>query len=121
MRLKSVLDSHIHFTLPSDSASDKVKFKLDVIAAAIETAYAIPTGSPFTSELVLVGDEAGKNNLLGLADIPAINSTVSTVYQCRLTRVAASSDDYAFETYIDFNDSHYKKDTVGSLTEDTKV
>lgn len=121
MKLNSVLDTHIHYTIPSDSASDRIKFQVDVIAAGIGSDFAVPTGSPFSAEAVLDGTEAGKHNLLCIADIPASNPTVSSVYIMRLTRIAASADDYANEVYVNFIDCHYQKDTIGSLQEDSKV
>lgn len=120
MKLNSILDNHIHGTLPSNSTGDKIKWQLDVIAAGIGEAWAVPTGSPFTSEKTLSGTEANKHNLFELADIPAVNTTVSSAYICRMTRIAASSDDYSPEVYLIFNDSHYQKDTIGSRLETSK-
>ena len=119
-KLNTVIDNHIHWTIPSDSVDDKVNFQLDVIAAGIGADYAVPAGSPFTSEYTLDGTESGKHKLLEIADIPASNTTISSVYICRLGRIAASSLDYAPEVYITFNDGHYLKDTLGSRLEDSK-
>jgi len=120
-KLNTILDNHIHWTIPSDSASDKIKFQLDVIAAGINEAFAVPPGSPFTSEHTLSGDESGGHKLLDLADIPAVNTTPSTIYIARLTRIAASSSDYSSDVYILFNDSHYMIDTpAGSRQEGSK-
>ena len=47
----------------------------------------------------------------------AVNTTVSSVYICRLTRIAASSDEYGNEVYLIFNDAHYQKDSLGSKEE----
>jgi hypothetical protein len=121
MKLNTVLDIHIHYTLPSDSATDRIKFQADVIAAGIGSDYAVPSGSPFSAEAVLDGTEAGKHNMLEIADVPASNTTVSSIYIIRLTRIAASAADYAPEVYVNFVDCHYQKDTVGSLSEGTKV
>jgi len=120
MQLNTVLDNHIHWTIPTNSASDQFQFQLDVIAASIGSAFAVPTGSPFTVEKTLSGAEAGKHNYLELADIPAANTTVSSIYICRLTRIAATANEYGSDVYILFNDSHYIKDTVGSRTETAK-
>jgi hypothetical protein len=121
MKLNTVLDAHVHYTLPSDSASDRIKFQIDVIAAPIGSDYAAPAGTPFSAEVVLDGTEAGKHNLIEVADIPAVNTTVSTIYICRLTRVAASASDYAPVVYVTFVDCHFQKDTSGSLAEDSKT
>lgn len=120
MELNSVIDNHIHWTIPSDNAGDNIKFQLDVIAAGIDVDFAVPAGSPFTNEYTLVGNESGRHKLLQLANIPAINSTVSSVYICRLTRIASTAPSYGNEVYVTFNDSHYIKDMVGSREEDAK-
>jgi hypothetical protein len=119
-KLFSYLGSHIHWTLPSNSAGDRIKFQLDVIAAPVNEFYAVPAGSPYTVEHVLDGTEYGKHRVLGVASVPEVNTTVSTIYQCRLTRVVASANDYAGEVYLDYNDSHIQKDTVGSILEWSK-
>lgn len=77
MELNSVLDNHIHWTIPTNSASkQKFQFQLDVIAAGVGAAFAVPAGSPFSAEHTLDGTEAGKHNLLELANIPGVNTTV---------------------------------------------
>lgn len=121
MKLNTILDNHVHWTLPSDSTGDRIKFQLDVIGAGIGEAFAVATGSPFTSETLLAGNESGRHNLFDLADIPAMNTTVSAMYMCRMTRIAASADDYSPRVYVLFNDSHYQRDTpAGSRQEDSK-
>ena len=121
MLLNSVLEGHIHYTVPSNSAGDKFKFQLDVIAAGIGDPFSIPTGSPFTAEATLSGNEAGRHNYLDFGDIPAINSTVSSLYIMRLSRIAASSDEYTPRVYVLFKDSHYQRDTpAGSRAEGIK-
>ena len=94
MKLSTILDNHIHWSISGDDADDRFQFQLDVIAAAIDVAFAVPTGSPFTMEKVLVGNETGKHNYLDLAEIPAFNTTVSSLALCRLTRIAATQDEY---------------------------
>ena len=116
MELLTVLDSHIHWQIPSDSVGDKIKFQLDVIFANKFEDYAVLTGSPFSGEATLDGTESGKHNKLDVAAMPAVNTNISTIFVCRLTRVAASSDDYANEVYVDFNDSHIETDTPGGST-----
>lgn len=121
MLLNSILDSHIHFILPNTTdIGDKFKFQLDVIVAGVNGTFAVPTGSPFTAEHTVAADDDSKHRLLGLGDIPASNTTVSSLYTCRLTRIAASADEYASDVYIKYIDSHYQKDSIGSKTEYTK-
>ena len=121
MKLNTVLDNHVHGTLPSNDAGKKVKWQLDVIAAGIGSSWAVVDGSPFTREFTLKGTEAHRHNMLDLADIPAVNTTVSTIYICRLTRINATSDDYGSDVYLVFNDCHYKKDSSGSYAEGYKL
>ena len=119
MKLNSPLDFHIHWTIPSDDAGKRFAFKLDVIAAGVNETFAVPTGSPFTgADVELAVGDSGKHNLAEIATIPAVNTSVSTLYQCRLTRVApASGTDYGSDVYVLFNDSHYMKDALGSKSE----
>lgn len=115
MMLNSILNHHIHFILPNTTnIGDKFQFQLDVIAAGINVAFAIPTGSPFTGEHTIVAGDNTTHRMLGIADVPAVNTTISTAYSCKLTRIAASANEYGSEVYIKFSDGHYEKDVVGS-------
>jgi hypothetical protein len=120
-KLNSVLEDHLHGTIPTDDSGKKIQWQLDVIAAGIGEDWAVVAGSPFTNEMTLTGAQAGKHNYFDIAEIPAVNTTVSSVYICRLTRIAASSDEYGSEVYLIYNDAHYMKDTIGSLNETSKV
>lgn len=120
MVLNSILENHIHYTTPSDGTGDSFKFQLDVIAAGIGGTWAVPTGSPYSTEVLMSGDFTGEHQLEDIAEIAAVNTTVSTLYKCKLTRIAASGTEYAGEVYIDFADCHYQIDQVGSRTEMTK-
>jgi hypothetical protein len=121
MKLNTILDFHIHFSLPNTTdISDKFKFQLDVVAAPIGGQWAEPTGTPFTAEHTIVANDNTYHRIMDIADIPAVNTTVSTVYKCKLTRIAASGDEYGSEVYVTFADSHYEKDTMGSATESAK-
>jgi hypothetical protein len=122
MKLNTVIDSHMHFMTPTDGSGtpDRFQFQLDVIAAAIDGSWAVPTGSPFTSEHIIAADYTNKHKLLEIANIPASNSTVSTLYSCKLTRIAATQDEYGSEVYVKYTDSHYQKNTMGSRQENVK-
>jgi len=122
MKLNTILDCHIHFTLPNTTnIGDKFKFQLDVIAAGIDTQWAVPASSPFTAEHTIVANDDTYHRLLEIADIDSSNDTVSTIYKCKLTRVDASSDEYGSDVYVLFIDCHYEKDTMGSQVEGAKV
>ena len=120
MVLNSVLDQHIHYSVPTDGTGDSFKFQLDVICAGIGSAWAKPTESPWTKEVLMGSDYTGIHNLEDIADIDGCNTTVSTLYKCKLTRVAVTGLEYAGEVYIDFADCHYQKDTIGSRQEGAK-
>jgi len=118
--LNSILDQHIHYMTPTDGTGKRFKFQLDVIAAGIQGSWAVPTGSPFTKEVTMSGDYSNAHQLTDIADIPAVNTTVSSLYTCKLTRIAASTDEYSGEVYIKFIDGHYQLDSLGSESETSK-
>lgn len=121
MKLNTVLDNHIHFVLPdTTNIGDKIVWQLDVVVAGIGETWAVPTGSPFTSTHTVAADDNTKHRLLEIGDIPASNSTVSTVYKCKLTRIDGTATEYASEVYLEFTDCHYQKDTIGSRQEGAK-
>ena len=121
MKLNTIIDNHFHFILPNTTnIGDKWKFQLDVIGASVDVAFAVPTGSPFTAEHTIVANDNTHHRLFELADIPAINSTVSTLYSCVLTRIGATANEYASEVYVKYIDCHYQKNSMGSLTHTTK-
>jgi hypothetical protein len=118
MKLNTVLDVHIHFTLPNTTdVGHKIVWQLDVIATAINGTWAVPTGSPFTATHTVAAGDNTKHRLLDIADIPAVNSEVSTIYKCKLTRIDGTATEYASEAYLEYIDCHYEKDTLGSKTE----
>lgn len=115
MKLSTILNNHIHFILPNTTnIGDKFKFQLDVIVAGINVAFAAPAGTPFTAEHTIVANDNTTHRLLNIANVPAANTTISTLYSCRFTRVAASANEYASEVYIKYIDCHYEKDSTGS-------
>lgn len=120
MKISTVLSEHIHYMTPSDGTGDKFKFQLDVIAAPLDGTWAVPTGSPFTKEVSMTTDLSNTHKLEEIAAIPAVNTTVSTLYKCKLTRIAASANEFAGEMYLEFTDGHYEKDTMGSRLKDVK-
>ena len=120
MKLNTILDQHMHYITPTDGTGDRFNFQVDVIAASINANWAVPTGSPFTAEHLIAGDYSNKHKLFELADIPPMNTTISTLYKCKVERIAASGDEYAGEIYVEFLDGHFQKNSLGSLGEDTK-
>ena len=110
--LNQILYEHIHFTPASDGTGKKFKFQLDVIAAGINGVWAVPTGSPFVGEKTMASDLSGTHSVLGFEDIPAVNTTVSTLYKMKLTRIAASvvEDEFDGEVFVEFMDGHVKRD-----------
>lgn len=122
MKLNTPLDLHFHYILPNTTnIGNKIKFRADVVAAPVNGTMAIPAGSPYSLEFAVAADDNTKPRIAELADIAAVNTTVSTIYYIKLTRVAASANDYAGEVYVITADCHYQKDTLGSLQEGSKV
>jgi len=121
MKLNTVLDNHIHFILPNTTTiGRKFVFQLDVIAAGIHGVWAVPAGSPFTATHIVAADDDISHGFLGIGDIPASNTTVSSVYKCRLTRIDGEAVEYGSEVYLEFSDCHYQKNTMGSRQENAK-
>jgi len=121
MKLNTILDCHIHFILPNTTdIGDKFQFQIDVIAAGINGQFAVPTGSPFSSEHTIVANDNTHHRILDIADIPASNTTVSSLYTFRLTRIAASSDEYGSRVYVKYIDCHCQIDDRGSQDETSK-
>ena len=121
MELNTVLDDHIHFILPNTTnIGDKFQFQLDVVAAGVNGEFAAPSGSPFTNEYTVQASDNTIHRIFDIANIPASNTTVSTIYKCKLTRISASANEYGSEVYLLFTDCHYKKDMIGSHQEYVK-
>ena len=121
MELLTALSDHIHWSVPSNDAGKKFKFQLDVIAAGVDEAFAVTAGSPYTVETTLGAAESGWHRLAEFSsDIPGVNTTVSTLYVCRLKRIAASSAEYGSDIYVIYHDAHYIKDQIGSEGEYAK-
>jgi len=121
MKLNTILDYHIHYILPNTTdVGHKFKFQLDVVAAGIDGVFAVPTGSPFVVEHVVSANDNTTHRLLDIAEIPASNTTVSSLYRFKLTRIASAATQYASDVYLLFNDCHYQIDRVGSLIEKGK-
>ena len=123
MKIGTVLKNHIHYSVPTDAVGKKFQFQVDAVAAGVNSQFAVPTGSPFTAEKTLPAAESGFHRIFSVADIPgSANTTVSTLYVCRLKRIAASvpGDEYASDVYVLFTDSHYEADDLGSSEEYTK-
>ena len=120
MKLLSELETHLHYAVPTDGATKKFKFQLDVIAARVNGTWTVLAGSPFTSETLMSSDLSTKHNLHELGTFPAVNDTVSTIYNCKLKRIAATDNEYGGEIYVEYIDGHYQRDRDGSETEYTK-
>ena len=123
MEINSTLEVHIHFTLPSVAADagKKIVWRLDVIYATVNGTWTLVTGSPFTSPtyVVVTGDNTIAR-MLSIATLPAVNTTVSTIYKCILTRVDGVATEYPPEAYLVYIDCHYLKDTNVSATGNAK-
>jgi hypothetical protein len=115
-KLSTTLDYHVHWSVPNNNAG-RFRFRLDVIGAPVMGTFATLASSPFTAEKILSGADSGVHNLFDIADLNAINTTVSTVFICKLERIAATTAEYASEVYVFFNDCHVQQDSAGSVSE----
>jgi hypothetical protein len=116
-KLNSTCEFHLHFCTPTDGTGDRFRFQTDVIACPANGVWAAVTGSPFTSEETMAGDYSDTQRYFDLASIPAVNSGVSTLYQMKIERIAATANEYAGEVYAIFADMHMQLDAVGSRQE----
>ena len=87
MKILSELEMHLHYTTPTNGSGKKFKFQLDVVAAGVNGVWEALVGSPFTSELLMTADFSSTHKIHDLGEIPAVNTTVSTLYKCRLKRI----------------------------------
>ena len=120
MKLNTELFFHLHFILPNTTdVGHKFRFQLDVVAAGADGTFAVPTGSPFTADHTVAANDNTNHRILGGFTIPAVNTTVSTIYKLKLTRVAVDGGDteYGSEVYLLYADPHYEADSLGSNTE----
>lgn len=115
MKLNTEIFNHFHWMTPTNGTGSKFKFQLDVISAPVFENWSVPAGSPFTIEVDIASNTSNTHEISAMADIPAVNSTVSTTYRCRFTRIAASTNEYSGEVYINYNDSHVALNQLGSL------
>ena len=121
MALSTVLEIHVHWMTPTSDVGKKIKFQLDVVSASLGGTYAVVAGSPFVKEIDLLGSENTNHMISTLADIPAVNTTVSTLYAVKFTRIVSAATAYASEVYVKYIDCHIKLNTLGSLQENSKV
>ena len=118
--LNATLENHIHWTIASDDNGDEFQFQISGVVAAIGGTFDAIT--PLKSGDVVLNNNAGKHNYLSIGDIPAFNSTVSSLAMLRLTRIAPDDGDDTSELiYVLFNDCHAQLDTLGSLQESSKI
>lgn len=120
MKLQSILDYHMHWSVPTNSAGDRFQVQIDAIAAGLDSPFAVVSGSPFTTEYTLDGSESGDHKLLDLAEMDGENPTISTAFIMKFTRIAASVNEYSGELYVVFTDGHYLRDALGSRLENEK-
>jgi hypothetical protein len=121
MKLNTTLKLHMHYILPNTTTiGDNFQFQVDCIAGPINQAYAVPSGSPFTMETQVAADDNTHNRVKQLATVPAVNSTVSTIYTMEISRIAASANEYGSEVYLKYFDCHFEIDAPGSRQEYVK-
>jgi hypothetical protein len=121
MKLNDVLNQHIHFTLPNTTnIGDKFQFQLDVLAGGVNDTWTEPTESPYTAEHTVASGDNTNNRVMTVGSIDGYNTTISTIFKMKLTRIAATANEYGSSVYISFIDGHYQRDSLGSDEEYVK-
>lgn len=110
--LYSVLEEHIHYAPESDGTGDRFQLQFDVAVAGKDGTFTIVAGSPFTVEHTFATDESGDHNYLDCCIVPGLNTTVSTLYLIKITRIAATVDEYAGDIFLFYADGHIMHDQV---------
>lgn len=117
VKLNEIIDNHIHWTITTDDAGDEFQFQITGVGAGVGDSFQ-SIGTIKSGDILLAGNEALKHNIIGIGDIPAINTTVSSIFIIRLTRIAPDDGtDTTRLIYVLFNDSHVKFDQSGSRQE----
>jgi len=123
-KLSTVIDQHMHFAIADDVFfidGVSFRFQLDVVGAPINGTWAALASSPFTATYTIGTLSANKHLYLDLGDLDAINTGVSTLYVCKLSRIAVSSGvEYGGSVYTVFVDAHTLRDSNGSIAEASK-
>ena len=124
MSLSQLFSNHLHWSLADNSDSGKYfRFQVTGIGAGIGESFSEIT--LMDTEDVLIGaSDALKHHYVEIGDVDVPNSTVSSIYILRLTRVdvaLGAGSEAVQPILIFFNDSHMKVDTIGSLEEDSKA
>ena len=123
----SDLDAHYHFTLPvsgSGAGPENIAFSLSYSWAEIGAQF--PVEKTISNEGDVQNAVAENHGYAGIGTIPYADLAqnggvgVSSMLICRMTRVAASANDYASEVYIMESDIHIQLDAVGSTQEFVK-
>ena len=119
--LNQTIDYHIHWMLANEDSGDEFRFQITGVAAGIGDSFT-SIGTIQSDDVVLTGSDTGKHHYLDIGEIPALNTTVSSAYIIRLTRIApADGTDSAELIYVLFGDGHPLSDTLGSLSETSKI
>ena len=121
IQLNQIIDYHVHWLLINEDSGDEFQFQISGVAAGIGEAFT-SIGTVKSGDVLLTGSDTGKHNYLDIGEVPALNTTVSTAYIIRLTRIAPDDgNDSAENIGILFSDGHPLWDTMGSLQETSKV
>ena len=120
MKLNTVLDLHLHFTLHhTGDEGSYVQFQVDIVAAGVGGSmlevYSGATGA------IPIAPTPFVHQLLDLAQVPASNTTVSSIYKIRIERIASNADEYTGAFVVEFIDGHVQIDQpAGSREEYSK-
>ena len=121
IKLDQAIDYHIHWMIGAEDSGDEFQFQISGVAAGIGGSFT-SIGTIKSGDVVLTGSDTGKHHYLDIGEIPALNTTISSAYIIRLTRIAPDDGlDTAENIFVLFSDGHPLFDTIGSLNETSKV
>lgn len=121
-KLSTLIEKHIHWTVGNGASDDNyMAFQVTGVGAPIGGSFT-SIGTLTSANTQVTSATEGKHNYLDIGDIPnTFNTTVSTIFVLKLTRVAPSGEtDSTANISIVFSDCHIQKDTIGSLQETSK-
>lgn len=119
VKLSTLIENHIHWTIATDDDGNEIQFQITGVGAGISGSFS-SIGTIKSGDYTLSGN-AGKHNLLDIGEIPAMNTTVSSVFLVTLKRIAPDDGtDSTQDVYVLFHDCHVINNTIGSMQETSK-
>ena len=120
--LSTAIELHVHWFMENDDAGDEFAFQAEVWAAPINGSFS-KIGTYTGDDYVLQAGDSHKHHIYEISDnIWDANTTLSSLFLVRITRVApATGTDSAETVNILYVDCHVLKDELGSAQETSKT